>query len=139
MLIVQGDRFDATASVTVSSLTTNPTGVPPTRIPIEAWALHGLDQPSRLMVDKVMTMPRSNLRGHLGRLSEADPVRLDLALIAFLGLAGWDEGPTRSEARRQRRPLHRKHLVTNSFSHEPYSMPSSTSGSTGAPHGGAGY
>jgi mRNA interferase MazF len=122
VLIVQGDRFDATASVTVCPLTTNPTGVPPIRIPIEAWPLHGLDQPSRLMVDKVMTMPRSSQRERLARLSEADPVWLDRALIAFLGLAGWGEGPERSEARRQRRPLHRKLLVTNSFSHDPYSI-----------------
>jgi len=45
------------------------------------------------MVDKVMTMPRSNLREHLGRLPETDLVRLDRSLIVFLGLPGWDEGP----------------------------------------------
>jgi mRNA-degrading endonuclease toxin of MazEF toxin-antitoxin module len=60
VVIVQGDRFDATASTTVCPLTTNPTEVPLTRIPSEASPLHGPDQPSRLMVDKVMTMPRSS-------------------------------------------------------------------------------
>jgi mRNA interferase MazF len=90
VVIVQGDRFDATASTTVCPLTTNPTEVPLTRIPSEASPLHGPDQPSRLMVDKVMTMPRSNLREHLGRLPETDLVRLNRSLIVFLGLPGWE-------------------------------------------------
>ena len=38
------------------------------------------------MVDKVTTVPRVNLREHLGRLPEADLVRLNRALIVFLGL-----------------------------------------------------
>jgi len=39
------------------------------------------------MVDKVTTMPRRNLQDHLGRLLAEDVVRLDRALIVFLGLA----------------------------------------------------
>ena len=87
MVIVQDDRFDATASVTVCPLTTNPVDAPLTRISVQPSPPHGLDQPSRLMVDKVMTMPRANLREHLGRLPETDLVRLNRALIVFLGLA----------------------------------------------------
>lgn len=87
VVIVQDDRFDATGSVTVCPLTTNPVEAPLTRILIEPSPLHGLDRPSRLMVDKVMIMPRINLNEHLGRLSDADLVRLNRALIVFLGLA----------------------------------------------------
>ncbi len=87
VVIVQDDRFDATASVTVCPLTTNPTEAPLTRIQVEPSSLHGLDEPSRIMVDKVTTMPRSNLREHVGRLPETDLVRLNRALIVFLGLA----------------------------------------------------
>jgi mRNA interferase MazF len=32
-------------------------------------------------------MPRENLRDHLGRLAEADLIRLNRALLVFLGLA----------------------------------------------------
>lgn len=88
VVIVQDDRFDATASITVCPLTTNPVQAPLTRIPVEPSPLNGLDQPSRLMVDKVTTMPRINLREHLGRLADADLMQLDRALIVFLGLAG---------------------------------------------------
>jgi mRNA interferase MazF len=87
VVIVQDDRFDATASVTVCPLTTNPVEAPLTRIVVEPSPLNGLDQPSRLMVDKVTTIPRANLVEHLGRLPDADLVVLNRALIVFLGLA----------------------------------------------------
>jgi len=86
--IVQDDRFDATASVTVCPLTTNAVEAPLIRIPIEPSPLNGLDRLSRLMVDKVTTMPRVNLREQLGRLADAELVALDRSLLVFLGLAG---------------------------------------------------
>lgn len=87
VVIIQDDRFDATASVTVCPMTTSSVEAPLIRIPIEPTQLNGLAQPSRLMVDKVTTMPRDNLRDHLGRLHEEDLVQLSRALIVFLGLA----------------------------------------------------
>ena len=87
VVIVQDDRFDATASVTVCPFTTNPVAAPLIRIQIAPSDTNGLDQPSSLMVDKVTTMPRNGLRERLGRLPEDDLVRLDRALIVFLGLA----------------------------------------------------
>jgi mRNA interferase MazF len=87
VVIVQDDRFDATASVTVCPFTTNPVDAPLTRLVVEAGEATGLTEQSRVMVDKVTTMPRDNVRDHLGRLSDADLLRLDRALIVFLGLA----------------------------------------------------
>ncbi len=87
VVIVQDDRFDATGSVTVCPLTTDPLEAPLIRIFIEPSSMNGLDHGSSLMVDKVTTMPRSNLEQHLGRLAEADLIRLNRAMIVFLGLA----------------------------------------------------
>jgi mRNA interferase MazF len=87
VVIVQDDHFDATASVTVCPLTTNPVEAPLTRIDVQPTAATGIEQPSMIMVDKITTMPRANLCDRLGRLSDADLVRLDRALIVFLGLA----------------------------------------------------
>lgn len=87
VVIVQDDRFDATASVTVCPLTSNPVEAPLTRIDVNPSSLTGLTQPSRVMVDKVTTMSRSNLRERLGRLPASDLVRVDRALVVFLGLA----------------------------------------------------
>lgn len=39
------------------------------------------------MVDKLITLPRSNLREHVRRLPETDLVRLNPAMTVFLGLA----------------------------------------------------
>ena len=87
LVVVRDDRFDATASVTVCPLTTNPVDAPLTRIEVEPSPLNGLDQPCRLMVDKLTTVPRANLGERLGRLPETDLVRLNRALIVFMGLA----------------------------------------------------
>jgi mRNA interferase MazF len=87
VVIIQDDRFDATASVTVCPFTTNPVDAPLTRVPIEVSALNGLEQPSKVMIDKITTMPRDSLRDRLGRLGENDLVRLNRALVVFLGLA----------------------------------------------------
>lgn len=87
VVIVQDDRFDATASVTVCPLTTNPIEAPLVRIPLDATGNTGIDRPSQIMVDKVTTMPRANVCDRLGRIPDADLVRLDRALLVFLGLA----------------------------------------------------
>lgn len=39
------------------------------------------------MVDKITTIPRANVRDHLGCLADADVIRLNRALLVFLGLA----------------------------------------------------
>lgn len=85
--IVQDDRFDATASVTVCPFTTNPVDAPLVRIQIKPSHENGLDRPSSLMVDKIMTMPRSGLGERLGRLRDDELVQLNRSLMVYLGLA----------------------------------------------------
>lgn len=86
-VIVQDDRFDATNSVTVCAFTSDPTDAPLLRLPVEPDASNGLSQPSRLMVDKLTTVPRANVAVHVGRLGEQDMLRLNRAIVVFLGLA----------------------------------------------------
>ena len=87
VVIVQDDLFDATASVTVCAFTTDPTDAPLFRIPIDADDTTGIHQPSRLMVDKITTVPRSKLGERIGRLSDDDMTRLGRSIAVFLGLA----------------------------------------------------
>lgn len=87
VVIVQDDLFDATASVTVCAFTTDPTDAPLFRIPIDADDTTGIRQPSRLMVDKITTVPRSKLSERVGRLSDDDMTRLGRSIAVFLGLA----------------------------------------------------
>lgn len=86
VLIVQDDRFDATDSITICPLTTDPTEIPLLRIRL-ASASTGLVQPSSIMVDKLTTMPRSKLGEHIGTVSDTEMLALGRALFVFLGLA----------------------------------------------------
>lgn len=87
VVIVQDDRFDSTASVTVCPLTTHLLEAPLVRIPVEPADGTGTSERSQVMVDKVTTIPRTSVRDRIGRLADADLVRLDRALLVFLGLA----------------------------------------------------
>jgi len=88
VVIVQDDRFDATDSITVCAFTTDPTEAPLLRQLVEADDLNGLHEASRLMLDKLTTVPRSKLGERIGRLADEDLVRLGRAILVFLGLAG---------------------------------------------------
>jgi mRNA interferase MazF len=87
-VIVQDNRFDATASITICVFTTDPTDAPLIRLVVEPSAGNGLKQPSRLMVDKITTVPKIKVGRRVGRLDDADLVRLNRAVLVFLGLAG---------------------------------------------------
>lgn len=87
VVIVQDDRFDATGSITVCAFTTDPTNAPLFRLVIEPTDRNGLRAASRLMVDKIATVPKLKLGVRIGRLDDEDMVRLNQALMVFLGLA----------------------------------------------------
>ncbi len=87
VVIIQDDLFDATASVTVCALTADQTDAPLFRIPVDADDTTGIREPSRLMVDKITTVPRAKLGERLGRLTDDDMTRLGRSIVVFLGLA----------------------------------------------------
>jgi len=88
VVIVQDDRFNATSSITICAFTSDPTDAPLFRLVVDPSPSNGLDRPSRLMVDKVTTVPKAKLGKRIGRLSDRDLVRVNRALLIFLGLAG---------------------------------------------------
>lgn len=85
-VIVQDDRFD-TDSVTICPFTADPTEAPLFRLPVSASSTNRLRENSQLMVDKLTTVRRSRLGDQLGVLDDADLVRLNRALVVFLGIA----------------------------------------------------
>jgi mRNA interferase MazF len=86
-VIVQDDHFD-TDSVALCPFTTDPTDAPLFRLLIEPDSGNGLDAPSRIMVDKITTVRRTRLGSKVGMLDDANVVRLNRALVVFLGIAG---------------------------------------------------
>ncbi len=87
VVVIQDDRFDATDSIPVCSFTTNPAEAPLVRPLIEPSERNGLRLPCRLMVDKIATTRRDRLGSRIGRLDDEDVVRLNRAILVFLGLA----------------------------------------------------
>jgi mRNA interferase MazF len=87
VVIVQDDSFDATDSITICAFTTDPTDAPLFRLPVEPSERNGLRSFSRLMVDKITTVPKSKIGERIGRLDDEDAVRLNQAVMVFLGLA----------------------------------------------------
>lgn len=86
-VIIQDDRFDATASVTICVFTTDKTEAPLVRLPVQPSEGNGLRSASKLMVDKITTVPKERLAKRIGRLDTEDLVRLNRAIPVFLGLA----------------------------------------------------
>ena len=87
-LILQSDDYRDTVSVAICPITTDETGAPGLREPIEPTQGNGLRQPSQIMIDKITALPRGRLGRRVGALSSDDLARVDRALLVFLGLAG---------------------------------------------------
>jgi mRNA interferase MazF len=77
VVILQDDAFDAT----------DPTDAPLLRLPAGPNQRNGLRTQSRHMVDKITTLPKSRVGERIGRVDDEDPVRLNQAVMVFLGLA----------------------------------------------------
>ena len=87
VVIVQDDSFDATDSVTVCAFTTDETEAPLFRLAVEPSERNGLHAPCRLMVDKITTVPKTKVGARIGRMDDEDILRLNQAVLVFLGLA----------------------------------------------------
>ena len=87
-VVLQDDAFDATASVTICPFTTHSVEATLVRLAIDPSEGNGLRAASQLMIDKITTVSKEKLRSRVGRLSDQEIVRVDRAVLVFLGLAG---------------------------------------------------
>jgi mRNA interferase MazF len=88
VVILQDDRFVGTVSITICPFTSNPTPAPLFRLAVTPSERNGLAVACSLMVDKIMTVPKTKVGARIGRLDDADLLRLNRAVVVFLGLAG---------------------------------------------------
>lgn len=88
VVIVQDDAFAESNSITICPFTSNPLDEPLLRVAIPATPENGLVTVSRIMIDKITTVPKAKIGRRVGQLSDQDRIRLNRALIVFLGLAG---------------------------------------------------
>src|SRR6202158_6074316 len=83
-VIVQEDRFAAISSITLCAFTTDPTDAPLLRMLIEPTDRNGLSSASRLMIDKITTVPRARLGERIGKLNGEGGGGMQRGLAVFL-------------------------------------------------------
>ena len=88
VVIIQHANFAFLNSVTFCGFTRDPTDLPLFRIAVEPSTTNGLEFPCRIMVDKILTVPKSKLGYRIGQLADSDIARLNQALAVFIGLVG---------------------------------------------------
>lgn len=74
--------------MTICVFTKDMTEAPLFRVLIEPSERNGLRVPSNLMADKITTSPKAKFGSRVGRLEDEDMLRLNQAMLVFLGLAG---------------------------------------------------
>ena len=86
-LVLQDDHFAETASVTLCPLTTNRVEAPLLRLEVLPTRENGLASSCDIMIDKLTTVPRERLGRRIGRLEDTHLLRVNRALVVFLGIA----------------------------------------------------
>lgn len=86
-LVIQSDLFNLHPSITVLPVTSDLRDAPLFRVAIDASEGTGLERPSQLTVDKILTVPRAKVGRVIGRLPDESMVTVNRALAVFLGLA----------------------------------------------------
>ncbi len=87
-VVLQDDRFEEVPFRTVCAFTSDAFEGATTRLLVQPDSGNGLRSPSRLMVDKLTTVPRSKFGRRIGQLGSDDMLRLERSVLVFLGLAG---------------------------------------------------
>ena len=87
-VIVQTDAFpDSHPSIIVCQMTSRLIDAADFRVTIEPSADNGLRARSQIMADKPVTVRRTRIGQHIGRLGREDMARLSAALAFVMGLS----------------------------------------------------
>lgn len=86
-IVVQADLFNAThASVTLCPVTSDCVDAPLFRVPLPPGDRTGLSAMSQVMIDKVISVPRTAIVREIGRCDPSQLDQIDEALRLWLGL-----------------------------------------------------
>ncbi|MGV8893961.1 MAG: type II toxin-antitoxin system PemK/MazF family toxin [Burkholderiaceae bacterium] len=87
-LIIQSDQFNQThATVTVLLVSSEIVAAPLFRIAVTPDDRNGLQKPSQIMADKVMTIKREKLGTAFGSAADDVMLAVNRSLAVFLGIA----------------------------------------------------
>ena len=86
-LVVQSDRFDEHATVTVLLISSTLIDAPLIRVNVEPGPRNGLREPSQIMIDKAMTLRRERIGPAFGEADDQLMLEVSRLLAVFLGIA----------------------------------------------------
>lgn len=86
-LVVQSDLFDEHPSLTIAPVTSSIVDAPLFRVTVEPTVTNGLRSVSQIMVDKLTTIRRDRVAQTLGSLPDDAMLRVNRALVLWLGIA----------------------------------------------------
>lgn len=86
-LVIQADAFAEHSSVTVLPVTSMLVDAPLLRVTVQPNSENGLQKPSQVMVDKILTIKRDKIGAAFGRLDSATLLEIERRLTVFLGIA----------------------------------------------------
>jgi mRNA interferase MazF len=86
-LVIQADTFAQTSSVTVLLLSSTQMDAPLIRLSVQPTPQNGLNKPSQIQIDKIMTVRRARVGPPIGRLDDATLLAVTRSLALFLGIA----------------------------------------------------
>ncbi len=86
-LVIQADQFNEQATGTVLLVSSTLVAAPLFRITVQPNPENGLQKPSQVMIDKVMTVKRAKVGQTFGRIDANAMVEVERCLAIFLGIA----------------------------------------------------
>jgi mRNA interferase MazF len=88
VVVLRANAFRDRDHVLVAGLTGDDIGSEIFRVPIEPTESNGLDKRSFVMADFLATVRSDKIGARIGRLSDTDMLRVNAALVVFLGIEG---------------------------------------------------
>ena len=85
--MIQSDRFDEHATVTVLLVTSTRIDAPLIRLDVFPTSGNGLRAPSQVMIDKAMTLRRERIGAAFGEADDRFMLEVGRLLAVFLGIA----------------------------------------------------
>ncbi|WP_254493833.1 type II toxin-antitoxin system PemK/MazF family toxin [Bartonella sp. B1099] len=85
-LIIQANEFSEHTSMTVLPITSTLIDAPLLRITLQPNAKNGLQKPSQVMIDKIMTVRCEKMSSIFGSLQAKEMQEIERCLAVFLGI-----------------------------------------------------
>ncbi|WP_210302717.1 type II toxin-antitoxin system PemK/MazF family toxin [Bartonella callosciuri] len=85
-LIIQANQFSEHTSVTVLPITSTLVAAPLLRITLQPDSKNGLQKPSQVMIDKIMTVRCEKISPAFGSIHADQMIEIERCLAVFLGI-----------------------------------------------------